>query len=205
MFGQDARNSMPRPSNKKRPMYVPAAVQMSPKFRNVDGSVGFGKSSAEENYRRTQPNFHMGLAQDSDEVIHKQRGTPKLASPRRMNHLETVAVQQDLLNKIAEPKERRPYYLRRVPGRFRNTASSFVSEATSNNPESISHMVALNSINNKFTSNDDLADVSISKNRIVKESKTQRMKPWNAPVPIRQSTHMTNLAQAYSKGVEKLI
>ena len=66
-------------------------------------------------------------------------------------------------------------------------------------------MVALNSINNKFTSNDDLADVSISKNRIVKESKTQRMKPWNAPVPIRQSTHMTNLAQAYSKGVEKLI
>ena len=103
-------------------------------------------------------------------------------------------MKQDLLNQIAEPKERRPYHLRREPRRFRYTASSFVSEATSNNPESITHMVALNAINSKFTSNDDLADVSISKKRNVKEVvKTPRQKPWNAPVPIRQSAHMTNL------------
>ena len=71
-------------------------------------------------------------------------------------------------------------------------------------------MVALGSANNiKGQGNDDLADVSLSKKRSNggKESKTSNKHRWQhaSYSTSRNIPHITNLAQAYTKGVESLI
>ena len=71
-------------------------------------------------------------------------------------------------------------------------------------------MVALGSANNaKGSGNDDLADVSLIKKRSNggKESKTSNKQRLNfaSYSTSRNIPHITNLAQAYTKGVENLI